>query len=144
MKVLLDTSVLVAALVDSHTHHERALPWLESVRHQQTEAVISAHTLAELYSVLSTLPVRPRISPADAYQLIADNVIGVMEVMALTVDDYYDLLAQITQQNIAGGAVYDGVIACAAAKAQVDHIVTFNARDFRRVRPALAASIIVP
>lgn len=93
MKVLLDTSVLVAALVDSHTHHERALPWLESVRHQQTEAVISAHTLAELYSVLSTLPVRPRISPAAAYQLIADNIVGVMEVVALTVDDYYDLLA---------------------------------------------------
>ena len=30
MKVLLDTSVLIAAMVESHPMHERALPWLQS------------------------------------------------------------------------------------------------------------------
>ncbi len=144
MKVLLDTSVLVAAPVDSHPHHQRALPWLEQVRQQAVVAVVSAHSLAELYAVLTTLPVRPKISPAVAYQLIEDNVIGEMETVPLTSDDYCDLVRHLSQTGIAGGAVYDGVIACAAAKAQVDHIVTFNARDFRRVYPTLAASVIVP
>ncbi|MEP7341610.1 MAG: hypothetical protein ABI977_28015 [Acidobacteriota bacterium] len=55
-----------------------------------------------------------------------------------------NLIRHLAQTGISRGAVYDGVIACAAAKAQVDHIVTFNARDFRRVYPALAASVIVP
>ncbi len=144
MKVLLDTSVWVAGLVKSHAHHQRALPWLESVRQQTVVAAISVHTLAEVYSVLTGAPFQPKISPAQAIQLIEDNIIGKVEAVALTVDGYQDLVRHLAQTGIAGGAVYDGVIACAAAKAQVDHIVTFNARDFRRVYPSLAASVIVP
>ncbi len=144
MKVLLDTSVLVAGLVNSHPGHQRALPWLEQVRQQAIAAVVSAHSLAELYAVLTTLPVRPKISPAVAYQLIEDNVIGQIEAIPLTSGDYYDLIRHLSQVGIVGGAVYDAVIACAAVKAQVDHIVTFNHRDFRRIYPALAASVIVP
>ena len=79
-----------------------------------------------------------------ALQLIERNILNYMEVVALTADDYRDLIRHLSQVGIAGGAVYDGVIACAAAKAQVDHIITFNARDFRRVYPALAAGVIVP
>jgi len=29
MKVLLDTSVLVAAMVEAHPAHEKSLPWLQ-------------------------------------------------------------------------------------------------------------------
>ena len=144
MKVLLDTSVWVAGMVKSHVHYQRALPWLENVRQQIVTAVISAHTLAEVYSVLTRTPFNPMLSPAQAYQLIEDNIIGKVEIVALTVDDYLDLIRHLAQTGIAGGAVYDAVIACAAAKAEVDHIVTFNARDFRRVYPSLAASVLVP
>lgn len=134
----------VAALVESHDDNERALPWLEKVRQKTITAVISAHTLAEVYSVLTRAPFRPMLSPAQAYQLMEDNIIEQVEIVALTVDDYLDLIRHLAQTGIAGGAVYDAVIACAAAKAQVDHIVTFNARDFRRVYPSLAASVLVP
>ena len=144
MKALLDTSVWVAALVEFHDDHDRALPWIEKVRQQTITAVVSAHSLAEVYSVLTRAPFRPMLSPAEAYQLIEDNIVGKVEIIALTVDDYSDLIRHLAQTGIAGGAVYDGVIACAAAKAQVDHIVTFNARDFRRVYPSLTASVIVP
>lgn len=144
MKVLVDTNVWVAALVEVHSHHARALPWLESVKQQTVAAVISAHTLAEVYAVLTSLLHRPMISPAQAHQLIKNNIIGQVDVVAVTVDDYLDLIRHLAQTGIAGGAVYDAVIACAAAKAKVDHIVTFNARDFRRVYPSLAASVIVP
>ncbi len=144
MKVLPDTSVWVAALVESHDDNERAAPWIEKVKQQTVTAVISAHTLAEVYSVLTRAPFRPMLSPAQAYHLMEDNIIGKVEVIALTVDDYSDLIRNLAKTGVAGGAVYDGVIACAAAKAQVDHIVTFNARDFRRVYPSLAASVIIP
>ena len=144
MKVLIDTSVWVAALMETHSDNKRAVPWVERVKQQTITAVISAHTLAEVYSGLTRIPTHPMISPAKAYQLIEANMIGKVEIVALTVDDYTDLIRHLAQTGIAGGAVYDGVIACAAAKAQVDHIVTFNARDFRRVYPALAASVIIP
>ena len=63
MRTLFDTSVLVAACIEGHPKHERALPWLSKAKAQEFEFVVSSHTLAELYAVLTTLPVKPRISP---------------------------------------------------------------------------------
>ncbi len=48
MRVAFDTSVLVAALVASHLHHARALPWLHAVAKGTLDGVVDAHTLGEL------------------------------------------------------------------------------------------------
>lgn len=55
MRVLLDTSVLVAAMVEAHPAHERALPWLQRVEAGIDSGVVAAHSVAELYAVLTTL-----------------------------------------------------------------------------------------
>lgn len=144
MKILLDSSVLIAGVLGLHSDHQRARLWLEKAKNGDIEAIVSAHTLAEVYSVLTRMPRPLRVSPGVALQLIERNILSCIEVLALTADEYCDLIRHLAQIGIVGGAVYDAVIACAAAKAQVDHIVTFNARDFRRVYPALAASVIVP
>lgn len=66
MKALLDTSMLVAALVEPHPEYVRAQPWLARSRSKSADMVIASHTIAELYAVLSTLPVSLRISPGLA------------------------------------------------------------------------------
>ncbi len=53
MKVLLDTSVLIPALVPALPQHEKAAPHLESVHRGEAVLVISSHALAECYSSLS-------------------------------------------------------------------------------------------
>jgi predicted nucleic acid-binding protein len=35
MRALFDTSVIIAALVESHPMHERAFPWLKQAREKQ-------------------------------------------------------------------------------------------------------------
>jgi predicted nucleic acid-binding protein len=70
MKVLLDTSVLVSAMLPDHIHHSQARLWMERAKSGTFEFAVSGHSLAEMYSVLTRLPRRPRISPADALQLI--------------------------------------------------------------------------
>ena len=64
MKALFDTSVLVAAFEVSHPRHGVCLPWLQRVQASEIDGYLSTHTLAELYSVLSRLPVKPPISAA--------------------------------------------------------------------------------
>ena len=63
MKILFDTSVLVAAMIEAHPMHEAALPWLQQVSDQSETGLVAAHSIAELYAVLTTLPVRPRFPP---------------------------------------------------------------------------------
>ena len=79
MKVLFDTSVLVASLVAKHPHHQRAMAVIERVLKGSDSAVVAAHALVETYSVLTRLPVTPRIgassdgSAADCMRLTTQH-----------------------------------------------------------------------
>ena len=75
MRVLLDTSVLVAAMVEAHPAHAEALPWVQRVRDGTDIGLVAAHSVAELYAVLTTLPVEPRIPPESARHLI-ETILG--------------------------------------------------------------------
>ena len=144
MKVLLDTSVLVAAMVEAHPHHTRALPWLQRAKCGEIKAVVAAHTLAELYAILTRLPLTPLIPPGTAWKLIQENILSSFEVISLTPEDYRAVLQHLSRAEIAGGATYDALIIHAGSKAGVDQIVTLNEQDFRRVYPELPAQIVVP
>jgi predicted nucleic acid-binding protein len=144
MRVLLDTSILVAALIETHTFHELAFNWLEKAKDKSYEGVISAHSLAELYAILTRLPVQPTISPKEAQQLIKASVIDVFEIVPLLPRDYDSVIEHLANLRIIGGAVYDGLIMYAAFKVDVDLIVTLNEKDFRRVYPELATKVVPP
>lgn len=144
MRVLFDTSVLVAAAVEGHPAHAAAFPWLQRVKDKMDVGVVAAHSLAELYAILTRLPVWPPISPAVAQEVITVNVLETCEVVALSAADYASLLGHLVDLKIPGGAVYDALILHAAWISGVDRVLTLNARDFRRVYPALADKVISP
>lgn len=144
MRILLDTSVLVAAMVEAHPAHVQALPWLQRAKSGTDNGLVAAHSLAELYAVLTTLPLQPRILPAVAQALIKRNVLDVFEVVTLSDKDYEAVIEHLSDLGIIGGATYDALILHAAVKANIDQIVTLNEKDFRRVNPALADKIVSP
>ncbi len=144
MKILLDTSILVAAMVEAHPAHEQGLVWLKRVTNGTDQGFVSAHSIAELYSILTTLPVQPRILPDEARRLIQHNVVKELEVVTLSSKDYAQVIDLLAELGIVGGATYDALILRAAANADVDVVVTLNEKDFRRVYPDLADKIIAP
>ena len=135
MRVLFDTSVLVAALTQSHAHHDRSLPWLQRGQSGDIAFLVVGHTLAELYSVLTTLPVRPRLSPSVAWRLVHENVEAAAEIVTLTDDDYLATIERLAQRGMAGGIIYDALIARAAEKAGAERLLTWNEAHFRRAWP---------
>jgi predicted nucleic acid-binding protein len=142
--VLLDTSVLLAALVRSHPRHAQARPWLVRARAGEIVIVLAAHTLAELHATLTTLPVRPRISPQTAERLRNDNLPETTEIVALAVDDYRAVVQGAVELGLAGGVIYDALIARAAENGRADRLVTLNESDFRRAWPEGADRITSP
>jgi len=144
MKVMLDTSVLVPAMVRSHPRHRRAEPWLRKARLGKVQLVLAAHSLAETYAVLSAMPTRPRLTPAAARQMIRTNIEPFGETMALRPTDYRRVLDDVASLGLAGGVVYDALAARVAQKAKVDALLTFNTRDFLRVWPEGADVIREP
>jgi predicted nucleic acid-binding protein len=133
MRILVDTSVLVAALVQPHPLHERALLWFKKGAAKQFELIISSHTFAELYAVFTTLPVSPRITPAVAWRLIHENIEPISSVVSLSTSDYFSTIKRIRDLGLPGAIIYDALILRAAQKSRVEQVLTFNVKDFRRI-----------
>ncbi|CAN5375558.1 type II toxin-antitoxin system VapC family toxin [soil metagenome] len=102
----LDTSVAVPLMVRTHVAHERVRGHLGS-----RQPVLTAHSLAETYSVLTRLPGDARVAAADAARLIEANFGPVLMPKPATVAALPGVLAPL---GIVGGAVYDALVALAA------------------------------
>ncbi|MCE5329004.1 PIN domain-containing protein [bacterium] len=144
MKVFFDTSVLIAAFVMAHPEHGNSLPWLQKVKKKEIEGIVSVHSLLESYSILTTLPLSPKIYPSLAVNLIKENVISNFEIIKYNTNDYIRLLNELASENIFGGASYDGLILCAAKKINIDKILTLNLNDFIRIAPEFIRLISMP
>jgi predicted nucleic acid-binding protein len=145
LKALLDTSVLIAALVTGHAAHERAFPWLRAARNGEVSGVIALHTVAELYAVLTRLPaIGGRPVPEEVWDLIETEVLPYFEVVELALDDYRAVIEALVRDKRFGGIIYDAVIAQAAIKSGAEQLVTLNAKDYLRTLPDFAAEVIVP
>jgi predicted nucleic acid-binding protein len=144
VKLLFDTSVLVAAMLETHPDHAAALPWLRQIKDGTHQGVVSAHALAELYAILTRLPIRPKISAKLAGRLIKDNVLDVFEVIPLSAADYLEIIDYLSENNVIGGVTYDALHLQAAWKTNVDQVITINDKDFRRIYPHFADKIVSP
>lgn len=145
MRVLLDTNVLVAALVQKHARHASAILWLEAGKNRKITMVVSSHTLAELYSFLTTNKGNnfdEPLAPTSAATLIHSGL-AVAEIVDLSKDDYYQIIRQMANLGLSGGIVYDAIIVKAARKAAVDRLVTNNVKHFVRVWPDAGDEVII-
>lgn len=144
MKILFDTSVLVAAIVEAHPMHIRALPWLQRARAGEFDFMVATHSLAELYAVLTTLPVKPRMSPAIAWRLVHENVETLARLVPLSPSDYRYTVKRMADLGLTGVIIYDGLIARAAQKSKVERLLTFDADDFIRIWPEGKSVLFIP
>ena len=135
MQMLFDTSVLVPAMVKAHPAHTSAHRCLTKAIGAELTFLIAAHSLAECYSLLTTLPLSPRIAPSSALHLLKQNVTDHAHLVALTAEDYHATLARAVNLSLPGGVVYDGLILAAAEKAGASVLLTNNKNDFARFLP---------
>lgn len=131
-RILFDSSVLVAGMLKKHAQHAIALHWFKKEKEGEFKIVIASHSLLETYSVLTRLPLMPKISPDIARKLIVENISNIVETIALPTEEYFSLLQDCADQYLSGGVVYDALIFKTARFAKVDHLLTFNTNDFMR------------
>jgi len=145
MKVFLDTSVLVAAVVTKHEHHTRALEILDRVQNGKDEGHISGHSMAEIYSILTKLPPPFRHNPEQALLSIEENVVKHFKVTALGPSEYAPLIREAALSGIQGGTIYDAVLLKCAAKSGAEKIWTFNLKHFQNIAPKnIVSQIFAP
>lgn len=143
MKVFLDTSVLVAAVVQKHENNAQAFAVLDRVQNGKDEGFVSAHSLAEVYAVLTKSPPPFRHSSEQALLSLEENIIKYFRVVSLTGAEYVALVREAALAGIQGGTVYDAILLKCAAKASVERIYTLNTRHFEAIWPKNAGAKIL-
>jgi toxin FitB len=117
--VAVDTSVAIPLLVRSHHDHAAVVRWWAG-----QEVALSGHALTETYSVLTRLPGDARLAPADAARLLTARFAAPLVLTSSSARRLPDTLAGL---GVAGGAVYDALVALAAK----EHGAALATRDTR-------------
>jgi predicted nucleic acid-binding protein len=141
MQAFLDSSVLVAAFYGDHQHHAKSIA-LFAGRKKSTGAT-AAHCLAEVYAVVTGMPGKNRASPDEA-MLFLNDVRERLTVVALNETEHFAVLEDCASAGIAGGTLYDALIAQCAVKSRAQTIHTWNTKHFTRLGRRVAERLREP
>lgn len=141
MKAFLDTSVLVPVFLADHDQHKSSFALF--VRCDTKNACCAAHTLAEVYSTLTRLPGKHRVS-ADHAVLFLQEIRQRLTTVALDEEEYYAAILQASSAGVTGGAIYDALLAQCGIKAKATTLYTWNLRHFRSLGRDIASRVKTP
>ena len=131
VSVFLDTSVLLAGLVDFGPQSAPAQSLMHAVAEKRVTAAATAwHCCLEFFSVATRLPPEFRVAPGDAAVLLEEEVFARIVVHDLPAADRLPMLRAAARDAIAGGRIYDAHIADIARAAGAAVVVTDNRRHF--------------
>jgi predicted nucleic acid-binding protein len=141
MKEFFDTSVLVAAFWGGHVHHQSSVLRLGSA--SRKHSACGAHSLAEVYGVMTALPVKPAVPPEQAL-LFVEEVRARLDLVSLDGEEYFNVIRKSAEGGFAGGRIYDALLLACAAKVRAQSIYTWNVKHFQVLAPELATRIHTP
>lgn len=142
MKGFFDTSVLVPVFYGNHVQHRASLDLF--IQFDKATGCCEAHSLAEVYSTLTRMPGKHRISSAEQAMLFIGSIRERLSIITLTGDEYADALHASSARGIVGGGIYDAMLAHCAIKAQAEMIYTWNARHYSLCAPEVTQRLRTP
>ena len=141
MKEFFDTSVLVAAFWGGHRDHSASVKLLGGAN--KRKSACAAHSFAEVYAVMTSLPVKP-IIPPEQVLLFVESARERLTIVTLDEAEYLETIQRTADLGFTSGRVYDALLLRCAAKVRSEAIYTWNLRHFRVIDPSQARRIRTP
>jgi toxin FitB len=130
--VALDTSAAIPLLLSSHVAHDAVRGHLDGA-----DVMLTSHSLAETYSVLTRLPGDARLTAGDAARLLERTF--PRPALALEPEIAGRIASELAPCGVTGGAVYDALVGLAAANSRT----TLVTRDRRAAATYAALGVVV-
>jgi predicted nucleic acid-binding protein len=122
----LDTSVLVAAVVATESHHAACGRLLD-----QGVVGFYVHGLAEFFSTLTGGRKAFRLSPQQAVELLETDYLPFLQITTLTAAETLRGMRECSSRGVQGGAIFDYLHLVAARKGKAERLFTLNLSNFR-------------
>jgi predicted nucleic acid-binding protein len=141
MKAFFDTSVLVPVFYGDHVHHQASLELF--IQFHKATGCCGAHSLAEVFSTLTRMPGKHRIS-GEQSMLFIGSIRERLSIVALDGDEYAEALEASAARGIIGGGIYDAILAHCAIKARAETIYSWNTRHYLPCGPEVTRRLRTP
>jgi predicted nucleic acid-binding protein len=141
VKIALDTSVIVAAVIADHPQHARASWWLRTRR--RMERIASWHAYAEAWAVLTALPIEPRVS-GEVAAAVLERLRRSVRFVAPRAATYPTAVGRCSAHGLRSGAIYDALHLVTAEGEAAELFLTFNIEDFTRLAEPNGPRIVAP
>jgi toxin FitB len=129
MKLAVDSSIAIAAILADHDAHDLA----EDALSRSVSTI--AHVATEAYSVLTRLPSPLRLDAGTAAAIVDARLPRVR--VTLDAHAHASAPARLARAHVSGGATYDGLIALTA----LEHDLALLSRDRRAARTYRALGV---
>jgi predicted nucleic acid-binding protein len=141
VKHFFDTSALLPVFLEDHIHHEPSLK-LFLTAHKKLSCC-AAHSMAEIYSVVTRLPGKHRLSGEQAL-LFLEEVTARFSLISLSGEEYFLAAKAAAARGIAGGTFYDALLVSCAQKAEAEIIYTWSLKHFQQFGPDISRRLRTP
>jgi predicted nucleic acid-binding protein len=121
-----DSSILVAALVESEPDHDACTRLLD-----RGGLSVYAHGLSEVFSSLTGGRSGYRLPAREVAELIESELLPYVEPATLSVREMLSAMRDSQSRGVRGGAIYDYLHLVAARKVRAPVLYTLNISDFR-------------
>jgi predicted nucleic acid-binding protein len=129
VKAFFDASVLVGAFYGDHPQHAACLELLAEA--SKKTHFCAAHAVAELYAVMTRLPVRPRITPEQGL-LFVENARDYFSVITLSAAEQFGAAAGGARRGPGDGKAYDLFTLECAVKAGAARVYALKLVEIKR------------
>ncbi len=133
MKYLLDTNILLRLVELAHAQHKEASEALKTLRHQNCVFYILLQNVSEFWNVCT----RPKdknglglsIAQADSHLKRLERF---FTFLPDTEEVYRNWRELVVNHSVSGAKVHDAKIVAAMKAHNIQNLLTFNAKDFKR------------
>ena len=139
MNASIDTSILVAAIVATESHHDVCDRLFD-----REELFIYAHGVAETVSTLTGGRYSFRMAASMAASVIEEDYLPGLTIVSLTPAEMLRAMRDAESRGVRGGAIFDYLHLMAARKAKATRLFTLNISNFRSFHRAGDPEIVHP
>lgn len=141
MKAFFDTSVLVPVFYGNHIHHRASLD--RFIQFDPSTGCCGAHSLVEVYSSLTRMPGRHRIS-AEQAMLFVGEIHERLAIISLNGSEFIQALQASAMLGVVGGSVYDAMLAHCAIKSLAETVYSWNTKHYAQCGPDITQKLRTP
>ncbi len=135
----LDSSVLVASLVDAEPNHKACAALFE-----KAGMCVYAHALVETFNTLSGGRSGHRLPAQQVAKLLQESIVPYVEVVNLSPKEILATMHEAQPRGVRGGAIYDYLHLVVARKARARRLYTLDVANFKSFHRAGDPEIVHP